>query len=187
LPGRHNWQNAAAAYAVARSLGVPWEVVIEGLMSFPGLAHRMETVGQVDGVRFVNDSKATNAEAARQAMSSFPRFYWIAGGQPKSGGIEGLSDLFPRIAKAYLIGEAAPAFSRVLQGKVDHVISGDIESATAAAHEDAARHGQDAVVLLSPACASFDQFRDFEARGDAFRSAVQALAVQPPERVRAIA
>jgi UDP-N-acetylmuramoylalanine--D-glutamate ligase len=187
LPGRHNWQNAAAAYAVARSLGVPWEVVIEGLMSFPGLAHRMETVGQIDGVRFVNDSKATNAEAARQAMSSFPRFYWIGGGQPKSGGIEGLSDLFPRIAKAYLIGEAAPAFSRVLQGKVDHVISGDIESATAAAHEDAARHGQEAVVLLSPACASFDQFRDFEARGDAFRAAVQALAVQPPERVRAIA
>ena len=166
---------------------MPWEVVIEGLLTFPGLAHRMETVGQVDGVRFINDSKATNAEAARQAMSSFPKFYWIGGGQPKSGGIESLSDLFPRIAKAYLIGEAAAEFSRALDGKADHAVAGDLESATAAAYEDAARTGQEAVVLLSPACASFDQFRDFEARGDAFRAVVEALSHRAPERVRAIA
>jgi UDP-N-acetylmuramoylalanine--D-glutamate ligase len=120
-------------------------------------------------------------------MSSFPRFYWIGGGQPKSGGIDGLSDLFPRIARAYLIGEAAQDFSRALQGKADHIIAGDLESATAAAYEDAARSGQDAVVLLSPACASFDQFLDFEARGEAFRAAVQGLAAGPPERVRAFA
>ena len=185
LPGRHNWQNAAAAYAAARSLGVPWEVVVEGLQSFPGLAHRMETVGQVGSVRFVNDSKATNAEAARQAMSSYQRFYWIGGGQPKTGGIEGLSDLFPRMARAYLIGEAAPEFARTLDGRADHRIAGDLESAVVQAHADAARAGGDAVVLLSPACASFDQFKDFEARGDAFRAAVAALDSAPPERLRA--
>lgn len=187
LPGRHNWQNAAAAYAAARSLGVPWEVVIDGLMSFPGLAHRMETVGQIGAVRFVNDSKATNAEAARQALSSFPQVYWIGGGEPKAGGIDSLSDLYPRIAKAYLIGEAAREFSRALDGRADHVISGDLESATAAAYEDAARSGGEAVVLLSPACASFDQFRDFEARGDAFRAMVQALQAEPRPRMRASA
>jgi UDP-N-acetylmuramoylalanine--D-glutamate ligase len=186
LPGRHNWQNAAAAYAVARSLGVPWEVVVEGLLSFPGLAHRMETVGQVGAVRFVNDSKATNAEAARQAMSSFPKFYWIAGGQPKTGGIDGLRDLLPRVARAYLIGEAAPEFGRALDGRADYVVSGDVETAVSAAYADAARSGHDAVVLLSPACASFDQFKDFEARGDAFRAAVAGLEGSPPERLRAV-
>ncbi len=185
LPGRHNWQNAAAAYAIARSLGVPWEVVVEGLNSFPGLAHRMETVGQIGAVRFVNDSKATNAEAARQAMSSYPRFYWIAGGQPKTGGIAQLHDLLPRVARAYLIGDAAPEFGRALDGRADYQISGDIETAVGAAYADAARSGQDAVVLLSPACASFDQFKDFEARGDAFRAAVAALESTPAERLRA--
>jgi len=186
LPGRHNWQNAAAAYAVARSLGVPWEVVVEGLMTFPGLAHRMETVGQVGAVRFVNDSKATNAEAARQAMSSYSKFYWIAGGQPKAGGISGLTDLLPRVARAYLIGEAAPEFARALDGKADYQMSGDIETAVAAAYADAARTGHEAVVLLSPACASQDQFKDFEARGEAFRAAVAGLEGSPPERLRAV-
>jgi UDP-N-acetylmuramoylalanine--D-glutamate ligase len=185
LLGRHNWQNAAAAYAVARSLGVPWEVVVEGLMSFPGLAHRMETVAEIGSVRFVNDSKATNAEAARQAMSSYPRFYWIAGGQPKAGGIAGLQDLLPRVARAYLIGEAAPEFARTLEGRAGHQISGDLRTAVADAYADAARAGGDAVVLLSPACASFDQFKDFEARGEAFRDAVRALQVEPPQRLRA--
>ena len=117
LPGRHNWQNAAAAYAAARALGVSVEDAAAGLMSFPGLAHRMETVGQIGRVRFINDSKATNADAARQAMSSYPKFYWIAGGVPKAGGIDGLVDLFPRIEKAYLIGEAAEAFAETLEGK----------------------------------------------------------------------
>jgi UDP-N-acetylmuramoylalanine--D-glutamate ligase len=136
----------------------------------------METVGVVGKVRFVNDSKATNADAARQAMSSYPKFYWIAGGQPKTDGIDDLVDLFPRVTRAYLVGAAAPAFARVLKGKADAVQSGTIAAATEAAFADAAATGKDAIVLLSPACASFDQFADFEERGEAFRAAVQAIA-----------
>ena len=185
LPGRHNGQNAAAAYAAARALGVPWDVAAEGLMSFPGLAHRMETVAQIGDVRFVNDSKATNIDAARQAMSSYPRFYWIAGGRAKGGGADDLADLFPRVAKAYLIGEAAPAFARSLDGAADYVVSGDMETAVSAAYADAAASGEEAVVLLSPACASFDQYPDFEKRGDAFRAAVQALETAPAMAARA--
>jgi UDP-N-acetylmuramoylalanine--D-glutamate ligase len=185
LPGRHNWQNAAAAYAAARALGVSAEDAAMGLATFPGLAHRMETVAIVDGVRFVNDSKATNTDAARQAMSSYPSFYWIAGGRPKAGGIDDLEDLFPRIAKAFLVGEAAEAFARTLEGKAPCEISGDIPTAVAAAHAEAARAGQEAVVLLSPACASFDQFPDFEVRGEAFRAAVQAVTQPPRQEVRA--
>jgi UDP-N-acetylmuramoylalanine--D-glutamate ligase len=176
LPGRHNWQNAAAAYAAARGLGVPPEQIGRALMSFPGLAHRMETVGAIGKVRFVNDSKATNADAARQAMSSYPAFYWIVGGQPKTDGIADLADLFPRVIKAYLVGAAAPAFAKVLEGKAEAVQSGTIAAAVAAAHADAKAAGKEAIVLLSPACASFDQFADFEQRGEAFRAAVQALA-----------
>jgi UDP-N-acetylmuramoylalanine--D-glutamate ligase len=185
LPGRHNWQNAAAAYAAARALGISAEDAAMGLASFPGLAHRMETVAQFDGLRFVNDSKATNVDAARQAMSSYPRFYWIAGGRPKDGGIDSLQDLFPRVAKAYLVGEAAEGFARTLDGKAPYVISGDIQAAVAAAHADALKAGEEAIVLLSPACASFDQFPDFEVRGEAFRAAVQALAHQPLKEARA--
>ncbi|AYV44830.1 UDP-N-acetylmuramoyl-L-alanine--D-glutamate ligase [Caulobacter flavus] len=175
LPGRHNWQNAAAAYAAAIAIGIPPQQAVEGLMTFPGLAHRMETVGKIGKVAFVNDSKATNADAARQAMSSYPKFYWIAGGVPKAGGIEDLADLFPRVACAYLIGQAAEAFGKTLDGKAPVKQCGDIETAVAAAHADAAASGQDAIVLLSPACASFDQFSDFEARGEAFRAAVNGL------------
>jgi len=176
LPGRHNWQNAAAAYAAARALGVSAEDAAAGLITFPGLAHRMETVAQIGKIKFVNDSKATNADAARQAMSTYPRFYWIAGGRPKEGGIDSLTDLFPRIAKAYLVGEAAADFAKVLKGVAPTVMSGTIEAATAAAFADAAADEEGAVVLLSPACASFDQFADFEERGEAFRAAVMALA-----------
>ncbi|HRD46136.1 MAG TPA: UDP-N-acetylmuramoyl-L-alanine--D-glutamate ligase [Caulobacter sp.] len=175
LPGRHNWQNAAAAYAAARAIGIPAELAAEGLMTFPGLAHRMETVGARNLVRFVNDSKATNADAARQALSSYPKVYWIAGGQPKSDGIDPLEDLFPRVAKAYLIGDAQDAFGKVLDGKVDYVKSGAMDAAVEAAFADADASGEDAIVLLSPACASFDQFTDFEARGEAFRAAVEGL------------
>jgi UDP-N-acetylmuramoylalanine--D-glutamate ligase len=176
LPGRHNWQNAAAAYAAARAIGIPVHQAVEGLMTFPGLAHRMETVGKIGKVRFVNDSKATNADAARQAMSSYPKFYWIGGGVAKAGGIDDLKDLFPRIAKAYLIGEAADAFATTLAGKAEVKMSGTLEKAVQQAHADAAASGEDAVVLLSPACASFDQFSDFEARGEAFRNAVMGLS-----------
>jgi UDP-N-acetylmuramoylalanine--D-glutamate ligase len=179
LPGRHNWQNAAAAFAAVRALGVSVEDAARGLMSFPGLAHRMETIGVLGGVRFVNDSKATNIDAARQAMSSYPRFYWIAGGRPKTG-IERLGDLFPAVAKAYLIGEAAPAFARMLEGKVPTAQTGTLEAAVREAYADAASWasvtGESAVVLFSPACASFDQYTDFEARGEAFRAAVHGLS-----------
>jgi len=175
LPGRHNWQNAAAAYAAALSLGISPDQVAAALMSFPGLAHRMETIGQVGRVKFINDSKATNADAARQAMSATPRFRWIAGGRSKAGGIAPLEHLFGRVAKAYLIGEAAEDFARTLDGKAETLICGDLEAATAEAYRDAAASGEDEVVLLSPACASFDQFADFEQRGDAFRSIVAGL------------
>ncbi|WP_299009168.1 UDP-N-acetylmuramoyl-L-alanine--D-glutamate ligase [uncultured Caulobacter sp.] len=175
LPGRHNWQNAAAAYAAARAIGIPMQEAVDGLMTFPGLAHRMETVGKIGKVRFVNDSKATNADAARQAMSSYPKFYWIAGGVAKAGGIDDLKDLFPRIAKAYLIGEAAEPFSWTLAGKAEVAMSGTLERAVQQAYADAAASDEEAIVLLSPACASFDQFSDFEARGEAFRAAVNGL------------
>jgi UDP-N-acetylmuramoylalanine--D-glutamate ligase len=175
LPGRHNWQNAAAAYAAARAIGIPMQDAVDGLMTFPGLAHRMETVGKIGKVRFVNDSKATNADAARQAMSSYPKFHWIAGGVAKAGGIDDLKDLFPRVAKAYLIGEAAEPFSWTLAGKAEVAISGTLERAVQQAYADAAASGEEAIVLLSPACASFDQFSDFEARGEAFRAAVNGL------------
>ena len=179
LPGRHNWQNAAAAYAAARALGLSVEDAATGLVTFPGLVHRMETVGEIEGVRFVNDSKATNADAARQAMSSYPAFYWIAGGRPKAGGIEPLEDLFDRVTKAYLVGEAAEAFGRTLEGKAPYRLSRTIDLAVAQAFADARASGEPAIVLLSPACASFDQFPDFEVRGDTFRSAVHGLLQRP--------
>ncbi len=184
LPGRHNWQNAAAAYAACRALGIPPAEVADGLLSFPGLAHRMEKAGAIGGVTFINDSKATNADAARQAMATYPRFYWIAGGVPKAGGIDGLADLFPRIAKAYLIGQAAEAFAQTLGSAAPHEIAGDLATATARAFADARAARGEQIVLLSPACASFDQFPDFEVRGDAFRKLVQDLAEPAPQGER---
>jgi UDP-N-acetylmuramoylalanine--D-glutamate ligase len=154
-----------------------------GLATFPGLAHRMETVGVIDGVRFVNDSKATNADAARQAMSAYPRFHWIAGGRAKAGGIDSLTDLFPRVAKAYLVGECADDFAKTLEGKAPYAISGVLDAAVAAAFAEARSNGEGAIVLLSPACASFDQYPDFEVRGDAFRAAVERLG-QPAAAVQ---
>ncbi len=178
LPGRHNAQNAAFAYAAARATGVSHEAAVEGLMTFPGLAHRMETVAQLGAVRFVNDSKATNADAARQALMSYPTSFWIAGGRAKDGGIAELADLFPRIARAYLIGEAAEDFAASLDA-TPHVIANDMSTAVALGYADAAAVGGEQVVLLSPACASFDQFPDFEARGEAFRAAVLNLGATP--------
>ncbi|KIC56640.1 UDP-N-acetylmuramoyl-L-alanyl-D-glutamate synthetase [Brevundimonas nasdae] len=178
LPGRHNAQNAAFAYATAWALGVTPDAAVAGLLSFPGLAHRMEAVGRLGSVRFINDSKATNADAARQALASYRSVFWIAGGVPKAGGIDDLADLFPRIAKAYLIGDAAPAFAATL-ADTPHVIARTLDAAVAAAAADAASAGGDQIVLLSPACASFDQFKDFEARGEAFRAAVLALGAVP--------
>jgi UDP-N-acetylmuramoylalanine--D-glutamate ligase len=185
LPGRHNWQNAAAAYAAARALGLSDQAATQGLMTFPGLAHRMETVGTIGHVRFVNDSKATNADAARQALSSYPKVYWIAGGQPKTGGIESLGDLFGGVAKAYLIGEAQDDFAATLEGHAPCAKCGVMDVAVRAAFDDARATGEDSIVLLSPACASFDQYADFEARGEAFRAAVQGLTTPATHQVRA--
>ncbi|WP_292084423.1 MULTISPECIES: UDP-N-acetylmuramoyl-L-alanine--D-glutamate ligase [unclassified Brevundimonas] len=178
LPGRHNAQNAAFAYAAARALGVSHEAAVEGLLTFPGLAHRMEAVGRLGDVRFINDSKGTNADAARQALASYPSVFWIAGGKAKEGGIDSLRDLFRHVAKAYLIGEAADAFSVTL-ADTPHVVARTMERAVELAAADAAKAGGEQVVLLSPACASFDQFPDFEVRGEAFRAAVLALGAKP--------
>jgi len=178
LPGTHNWQNAALAYAATRTYAKDARAVASALMDFPGLAHRIEDVGRIGRVRFVNDSKATNADAAERALVCFPDIYWIAGGRAKAGGIESLVKHFPRIRKAYLIGEAAKDFAKTL-GDVPFEISGTLENAVAAASVDAQRSAAAApVVLLSPACASFDQFRDFEQRGDAFRAAVAKLSLR---------
>jgi UDP-N-acetylmuramoylalanine--D-glutamate ligase len=176
LRGRHNAQNAACAVAAALALGVDRRAIQPGLRSFPGLAHRMEEVGRKERVLFINDSKATNADSAAQALACFDNIFWIAGGKPKTGGIESLSGYFPRIRKAYLIGAAAEEFAATLDGKVDHLTAGTLDRAVEEAARDAAASGLDhAVVLLSPACASFDQFENFEARGTAFRNLVQKL------------
>ncbi|PZO78985.1 MAG: UDP-N-acetylmuramoyl-L-alanine--D-glutamate ligase [Mesorhizobium amorphae] len=180
LRGAHNAQNALAAVASARVVGLSYEEIQSGLQSFPGLAHRMEQVGRLGRVLFINDSKATNADAAAPALSSFPRSYWIAGGLPKEGGIEPLRPLFSRIAKAYLIGEGAAGFAATLGDAAPYEIAGTLDAAVSRAAEDASASGEEeAVVLLSPACASFDQFKNFEVRGEAFRQAVRALGAEP--------
>jgi len=176
LRGLHNAQNAACAAACAIALGISGEVLQKALRSFPGLAHRMEQVGRRNHVLFVNDSKGTNADAAARALSSFSDIFWIAGGKPKLGGITSLAEYFPRIRKAYLIGEAAPEFAATLGTSVPHEISQTLEVAVEHAARDAeASQLADPVVLLSPACASFDQYRNFEIRGTRFRDLVNAL------------
>jgi UDP-N-acetylmuramoylalanine--D-glutamate ligase len=176
LRGAHNAQNAAAAIAACLAVGVSEEELRAGLQSFPGLKHRMQPIGRKDNVTFVNDSKATNAEAAAPALSSFERIYWIAGGVAKAGGITTLSPLFSRIATAYLIGEAAPEFAVTLGEAVPYEISGTLDAAIAHAAADAAKDGASGnVVMLSPACASFDQFKNFEVRGDAFVAKVATI------------
>jgi len=177
LPGRHNWQNACAAYAACRALGVDRAAIAAGLASFGGLAHRQQLIASLGGVRFVNDSKATNADAADKALVCYTDIYWIVGGVPKAGGLNGLERHMPRVRKAFLIGQAAGEFAEWLAGNgVAFEVSGDMGSAVRAAAAAAAgdkRPG--AVVLLSPACASFDQYRNFEQRGDDFARHVAAL------------
>src|SRR5581483_3917855 len=159
LRGAHNWQNAAVAYALARSQGQGAEAIARGLRSFAGLAHRMEQVARRGKVLFVNDSKATNADAAGKALASFTDIYWIIGGRPKEGGLAGLEPFFPRIARAYLIGEAVEVFARQLGDAVPYTCCGTLDRAVEAAALDAsASAAQEPVVLLSPACASYDQF-----------------------------
>jgi UDP-N-acetylmuramoylalanine--D-glutamate ligase len=182
LRGRHNAQNALAAVAAVREclswLGRSSDLDWQGaLQSFPGLPHRMEEIGRIGRVLFVNDSKATNADSTEKALLSFPRdVFWIVGGKPKAGGIESLSPHFAGIAKAYLIGESSDEFAATLEGKVAFGRAGTLAAAIAAAARDAATNlGAEPVVLLSPACASYDQFKNFEVRGDAFRALVAAL------------
>jgi UDP-N-acetylmuramoylalanine--D-glutamate ligase len=176
LPGTHNAQNASAAYAVARIAGLQPEEIRDAMRSFPGLAHRQQLVADIDGVLYVNDSKATNAEAAAKALSSYANIYWIAGGQAKEDGLTAALPFIDRVRHAFLIGEAADAFAQALDGKVATTLSHTLDAAVSAAHEKAQRDRRPGtVVLLSPACASYDQFANFEERGDTFCRLVAAL------------
>ncbi|OMJ33260.1 UDP-N-acetylmuramoylalanine--D-glutamate ligase [Sphingomonas sp. Sph1(2015)] len=174
LQGPHNAQNAQAAIAVARALGIREDAIEAGLASYASLPHRMQQVTTRNGVAFVNDSKATNPESTAPALAAFPRVHWIVGGKRKGDDLDACTAHLDHVVAAYTIGEAAPLFFGLLKDKVPVVEqSGTLE--TAVAHAAAAAQPGD-TVLLSPACASFDQFRDYEARGDAFRAAVEALA-----------
>lgn len=171
LPGAHNHQNACAAYAACRSIGLAPKLVETHLGTYPGLPHRCQIIAEKHGVLFVNDSKATNADAAEKALLAFKNIRWIAGGQPKEGGISALEPLFDRVRKTYLIGEAAERFATQLDGQ-DYEVCGTMEQAVDRAVADSEAGD---VVLLAPACASFDQYASFEARGNAFVAAVEAL------------
>ena len=174
LSGLHNKQNAAFAFGLARHMGAEGHALLSGLLSFPGLVHRMEIVGRMGAHLIINDSKATNVEAAAQALAAFDDIYWIVGGRAKSGGLAGLEKFYPKIRKAYLIGESSTEFGRALDGQVDFEDCGEIDRAVSRALNDMARSGlEKAVLLLSPATASFDQFANFELRGEAFCGAVR--------------
>jgi UDP-N-acetylmuramoylalanine--D-glutamate ligase len=176
LKGAHNAQNVCAVVASLLKLGMDPTKLAEAIRSFPGLAHRMEPVATYRGISFVNDSKATNADAAARALGSYERIYWILGGQAKSDGIDSLNGFFPQIVKSYLVGEAQDRFATTLEGQVPYVRAQTVERAVAMAAQDAMADGLDgACVLLSPACASWDQFASFEARGDAFKRAVSTF------------
>ncbi len=177
--GTHNWQNAAAAVAALAALGIRGEAVKEGLLTFAGLAHRQEPIAEISGVQFVNDSKATNPVSAVRALSCYDRVYWIAGGRAKEGGLEELNPYLERVTKAYLIGAAEEQFANHLDGRAIYEKCGTLDVAVAKAARDAAQDRvPNAVILLSPACASFDQYKNFEERGEAFRKLVNALSAQ---------
>lgn len=175
LRGEHNAQNALAAAALAMGLGVKQAAIAEGIMSFPGLPHRAQLVAERDGVRFINDSKATNADAAARAMGVYERFVWIAGGTGKEGGIDDLASLFPRIEKAYLIGRDGPAFAaRLNEAGIPNEVVETLDRAVPAAYATA--KAGSGVVLFSPAAASFDQFPNFEVRGARFTALAKGEA-----------
>jgi len=172
LKGPHNAQNALAAIDAARALGVPEAAIDCGLESFTGLPHRMQRVGERNGVIFVDDSKATNPESVAPALAAFDHIHWILGGLAKSDDLDACRPHFDRVAHAYAIGDAGSRFAELLRPHMPVDESGTLDAAVSAA---AANAQTGDTVLLSPACASFDQFRDYEARGDAFRAAVEAL------------
>jgi UDP-N-acetylmuramoylalanine--D-glutamate ligase len=179
LRGAHNGQNAAAAFSACEWLGVNHGAICAGLASFPGLPHRMEEIARFGAALFINDSKATNADAAEKALLSYDDVFWIIGGKAKDGGIESLRPLFPRVRKAYLIGAASDEFAATLGSAVAHEHCGMLEVAIERAAQDAlACDAREPVVLLSPACASYDQFANFEMRGNAFRDLVRALVAR---------
>jgi UDP-N-acetylmuramoylalanine--D-glutamate ligase len=176
LPGAHNAQNIAAAFAACHALGVDTTSIEQAIFTYPGLPHRQQLVRTITGIRFINDSKATNADAASKALSCYDNIYWIAGGKPKDGGLNGLEEFMPRIRHAFLIGQASDDFASWLNGKTPATKSGTLEVAIKQAAALAAKEGKkDAVVLLSPACASYDQFKSYEHRGDEFVKFVAAL------------
>jgi UDP-N-acetylmuramoylalanine--D-glutamate ligase len=176
LPGAHNLQNLAAAWAAARVLGCAPEALFEALAGFAGLPHRIEVVAQIDGVLFVNDSKATNPDAAARSLASFDAIHWIAGGRPKPGGFASLLPLIDNVRAGYFIGEAEEELARTFSGRFPVHRCGTLDAALDRAFAAARADAAGAVVLLAPACASFDQFRDFEDRGNRFRERVLALA-----------
>jgi UDP-N-acetylmuramoylalanine--D-glutamate ligase len=181
LRGTHNGQNAAAAVAALGAHGFELERVQNGLQTFPGLAHRMEEIGRRGKVLYINDSKATNADAAEKALQSLDDIYWILGGRAKEGGIGPLQPLFHKVAKAYLIGEASEPFAKVIGEAIPYEFCGTIDRAVESATRDAeAAPTASPIVLLSPACASFDQFPNFEKRGDKFREVVLAKIAERP-------
>jgi len=176
LPGIHNWQNAAAAYGACKSAGVQPHVIMACLQSYPGLVHRQEALEIVDGVAYINDSKATNADAAARALACYANIYWIAGGRSKEGGLTATKPYFDRIRHAFLIGESALPFSQEIGSEIPFTLSGDLKTAVDQARRQIADDGAiNAVILLSPAAASFDQYSNFEARGDEFRQLVEDL------------
>lgn len=178
LPGTHNGQNTAAAYAATKALGISVDNIVQGIYSFGGLKHRLQEVAKIGDVSFFNDSKATNANAAAQALAAFDNIHWIVGGEPKTGGIEPLRPLFGKVKKAYLIGKSAKAFAKTLGEDVAFEICKTIKNAVQKSFEDAKGSGLPEVIVLSPACASFDQYSDFEARGDDFIAQVEVIQKQ---------
>ena len=172
LQGHHNASNASAAIHVCSAIGVAEDIIYRALGTFPGLPHRMEQIREKDGVAFVNDSKATNATATAPALATFPAIRWICGGQAKTDHLDECAPFFGHVRKAYTIGEASELFARILAPHIKVAECGDLAHAVLRAAHDA-QPGE--TILLSPGCASFDQFRDFEARGDAFRTLVGAL------------
>ena len=176
LPGKHNWQNASAAFAACRALGLLFDQITHGLKTFPGLAHRQEFIAEIKSVRFINDSKATNADATSKALACYDNIYWIIGGRAKEGGLNGLEVYTPRIRHAFLIGEASADFAAWCEGKIPYTRCKTLEVATQKAAISAFKDKKPgATVLLSPACASWDQFTGFEERGKMFGNFVRQL------------
>lgn len=176
LPGIHNWQNAAAAAAVGHALGIKSDIIADAITNYPGLPHRMENLGVINGVRFINDSKATNGVSTARALACYNNIYWIAGGLAKNEGIAAIKPYLKNIRHAFLIGDAAEVFETELSNKIGVTQCGDLKTATQMAYFSASKeHSNKPTVLLSPACASFDQWQNFEVRGDAFKKFVTSV------------